>query len=290
MCSAMWLTFTSLISLSGAETFQCSEPGHTVEPSRSGACGSEDIQALLQHQTYANVDRTMTSDLEWQALVSRADCGPAIPWPCGNEEISRFPLQQINTGNNCANGMATISSLDLNTSQYTDLCYIPGVCLNACGINPIDSAIYCHTRGNSFEEQFVRVDCPVSDLQSPVQGSLCYFGPGGDSFAGAFDPKTGNYIFRQNRNLRSIDSAAIAGFLGSTTPSSNSQVRSSITGVASNFRGNVADFIIRTTDIGDGNQTYLIGCHQNMVYFHSLDNPTNPTQHSQVRSLQLLIE
>ncbi|CAK9019110.1 unnamed protein product [Durusdinium trenchii] len=225
MCSAMWLTFTSLISLSGAETFQCSEPGHTVEPSRSGACGSEDIQALLQHQTYANVDRTMTSDLEWQALVSRADCGPAIPWPCGNEEISRFPLQQINTGNNCANGMATISSLDLNTSQYTDLCYIPGVCLNACGINPIDSAIYCHTRGNSFEEQFVRVDCPVSDLQSPVQGSLCYFGPGGDSFAGAFDPKTGNYIFRQNRNLRSIDSAAIAGFLGSTTPSSNSQVR-----------------------------------------------------------------
>ena len=44
-----------------------------------------------------------------------------------------------------------------------DLCYIPGVCLNACGINPIDSAIYCHTRGNSFEEQFVRVDCPVSN-------------------------------------------------------------------------------------------------------------------------------
>lgn len=78
------------------------------------------FQALLQHQTYANVDRTMTSDLEWQALVSRADCVPAIPWPCGNEEISRFPLQQINTGNNCANGMATISSLDLNTSQYTE--------------------------------------------------------------------------------------------------------------------------------------------------------------------------
>ena len=36
--------------------------------------------------------------------------------------------------------------LDLSTAQYTLLCYVPGHCFNACGINPQTNEIFCRER------------------------------------------------------------------------------------------------------------------------------------------------
>ena len=53
-----------------------------------------------------------------------------------------------------------IKRLNLEDGVYTDLCNIPGRCLNACGIHPQTNLLYCNERPGN--DNLVRVDCDVN--------------------------------------------------------------------------------------------------------------------------------
>ena len=53
-----------------------------------------------------------------------------------------------------------IKRLNLEDGSYTDLCNIPGRCLNACGIHPQTNLLYCNERPGN--DNLVRVDCDIN--------------------------------------------------------------------------------------------------------------------------------
>ena len=76
-----------------------------------------------------------------------------------------------------------IKRLNLDDGVYTDLCDIPGRCLNACGIHPQTNLIYCNEcPGN---DNLVRVDCNINVAQleestSPLEmEDFCVIGASG---------------------------------------------------------------------------------------------------------------
>ena len=42
--------------------------------------------------------------------------------------------------------LRAIDRLDLNTGEYTPLCYVPGHCFNGCGISPETNEIFCREK------------------------------------------------------------------------------------------------------------------------------------------------
>ena len=183
--------------------------GHCVVPALLVVC--EPHQVLIQQR--ARVELQTTRDV----------CD-VQPFPCDNDLVDNFPLQAINSqGNDCPIGVSTISKLNLDTGIYTALCEIPAVCLNACGLSPVDHAIYCEVIWESAPpapiRQFARVNCPFdpANQAATVAGSLCYFGTIAASFAGAFDA-AGTYYYRNGPLVRAITAAEIAGFVGDANP------------------------------------------------------------------------
>ena len=148
----------------------------------------------------------------------------AVP-SCVNEEfdcpseVGFLPLQVINTGNrNNQNLVASIRSLDITTGQYSDVCEVQGVDLNACGLAQ-SNFIYCVARDSNEGEinpgQLVRVTCPLPTQEGPGVGSVCYLGlVQGRPFSGTTDTRVdsmltlnGNTLF----NYSNIDSLVANG-------------------------------------------------------------------------------
>ena len=180
-------------------------------------------------------------------------------------------MQQINGDRDqCAFNQpgtnTTISALNLTTGVYAPLCFIDGVCLNACSISPVDSFVYCQQLN---PRQLVRVDCPldVTTLPPPqVNGKLCYFGDIEPSFAASFDLETGNFYYRNGDKLFELLSGDIQAFQGSTTPqtgSQDNQVENAENELISSGFPSIADFIVTTLDIGSGPEKVVAGCNGN---------------------------
>ena len=179
-------------------------------------------------------------------------------------------MQQINgdresCGFNQPGTNTTISALNLTTGVYTPLCFIDGVCLNACSINPLDSFIYCQ---QLEPRQFVRVDCPLQldNLPPPpVDGKLCYFGDVAASFSASFDLETGTFYYRSGDSLYELTNSDIQSFQGSLTPQTgnqDNQVENAQNLLISSGFPSIADFIVTTLDIGGGpNEKVAAGCN-----------------------------
>lgn len=155
-------------------------------------------------------------------LQTSRDVCDVQPFPCDNDLVANFPLQAINSlGNDCPNGVSRISKLNLDDGSYSALCEIPAVCLNACGLSPVDGAIYCEviwTSPPNPVRQFARVNCPFDPTnQATVTGSLCYFGEIQASFAGTFDA-AGTFYYRAGPFVRALTALEIAGFVGDANP------------------------------------------------------------------------
>ena len=157
--------------------------------------------------------------------------------------------------------------MNLTTGAYTPLCFIDGVCLNACSVNPSDNFIYCQQLN---PRQFVRVDCPLDPNNLPppaVDGKLCYFGDISPSFAASFDLETANFYYRSGSSLFELTNADIQSFQGSTTPqtgSQDNQVDTAENEVITSGFPNINDFIVTTLDIGGGpNEKVVAGCDDN---------------------------
>ena len=54
--------------------------------------------------------------------------------------------KKTNKSNKTRAFLRELFRLDLSTAQYTLLCYVPGHCFNACGINPQTNEIFCRER------------------------------------------------------------------------------------------------------------------------------------------------
>eukprot|EP00434_Breviolum_minutum_P039284 symbB.v1.2.034881.t1/scaffold4582.1/size37739/1 len=144
------------------------------------------------------------------SLAAKDECGPPVKWPCDNDEVASFPLQMINSNkDNCTAGRGELFRLDLSTAQYTLLCYVPGHCFNACGINPQTNEIFCRERLNNYQttpdNNLLRVDCPLNMTEvelglpiTPVEGTLCFFGQIPGTYAGNFDVN-GSFWFKVDR-------------------------------------------------------------------------------------------
>eukprot|EP00435_Cladocopium_sp_Y103_P033061 s354_g8.t1 len=111
-----------------------------------------------------------------------------------------------------------------------------GLCLNACGINPLDNFIYCRAYNpdvvNGVPNAFVRITCPGLDGLAnydppidPVTGYVCFLGGRFvDARAASFDLE-GNYYMRsvpdssfQNPNgLYKLTNNSIQSLSASTT-------------------------------------------------------------------------
>lgn len=82
-----------------------------------------------------------------QLKTERDACTTPTAWPCLNDLVNGFPIQQYNLDNR-----ANFARLNLRTGAYTVLCFVEGVSLNACGVSPFDYYIYCHELD---DDQFV---------------------------------------------------------------------------------------------------------------------------------------
>lgn len=240
---------------------------------------SEEEEVLLQHQH--------TEYKERKQLPSECKASHVSQWPCsGLEPGLTNPIQVINTngegddGNMCANGNASIRTLDLLTSEYTERCYIPGVCLNACGIDIIDKKIYCYVllpkQGASEQQiQFGAVSCRVENSDGPVLGEICYFGEFQSTIAATIFVNNARYLFRAGTadgslDIRGIEYVNYTGFSGSTSPIFNpannwDQVLNAIlpsqtTGFFQ-LTGEIGDVMFANANISPaGPQWYLIAC------------------------------
>ena len=193
----------------------------------------------------------------------------------------------------CADGNASIRALDLLTSDYTERCYIPGVCLNACAINIIDKKVYCYVllpkQGASEQQiQFGAVSCPLENSDAPVLGEICYFGQFQSTIAATIVVNNARYYFRAGTadgslDIRGIEYTAYSAFSGSTSlifnPTSNwDQVLNAIlpsqTGGLFQLSGEIGDVIFGNANISPaGPQWYLIACvaAPPRVAMHALD-------------------
>ncbi|CAE7338824.1 unnamed protein product, partial [Symbiodinium pilosum] len=198
----------------------------------------------------------------------------AVP-SCVNEEfdcpseVGFLPLQVINTGNrNNQNLVASIRSLDITTGQYSDVCEVQGVDLNACGLAQ-SNFIYCVARDSNEGEinpgQLVRVTCPLPTQEGPGVGSVCYLGlVQGRPFSGTTDTRVdsmltlnGNTLF----NYSNIDSLVANGLGWSFQNQSTENLprTSASTNVPSS--SSIADFVVLpdTTFEGDTGD-WFVGC------------------------------
>lgn len=212
------------------------------------------------------------------------DCGSPVAWPCSDPTIAELALQVINV-ENCASATtksSTIFRLDLTSGQYKPVCRINGHCLNACGIDPVSSHIYCSNRPGS--ENLMRVDCNINNedifasTYTPVSGTVCFFGKLQTTFAGNFDID-GNFWFKeaifnqQNQgNIYEIEETTISGLpTGSSTPIFSSFVTGGETPLLTrNGLGVVDDLNVVTLDLGNGLQKYVTGCVGNKVAFQQV--------------------
>lgn len=218
----------------------------TTSAAECAECPAQDVQMMIQ------VDRN-----------HQTACAAAVPWPCNNDVVASYPLQVINQINlqdendtddlacNNGRGTAQIKRLNLEDGVYTDLCNIPGRCLNACGIHPQTNLLYCNERPGN--DNLVRVDCDVnvaeleastspSEMEdgfwrSPgtvagtvgayvaVTGSLCFLGRLQNTFAANLDVD-GNFWFKtrdatydpRGGALYRITNATLGTLIGSTVP------------------------------------------------------------------------
>lgn len=231
-------------------------------------------------------------------------CAAAVPWPCNNDVVASYPLQVINQINlqdendtddlacNNGRGTAQIKRLNLEDGVYTDLCNIPGRCLNACGIHPQTNLLYCNERPGN--DNLVRVDCDVNvaELEArtvagtvgayvAVTGSLCFLGRLQDTFSSNLDVD-GNFWFMirdasydpRGGALYRITNATLGTLIGSTVPVTSGP---RIDGARDNQvvvgRSNlrlIFDLIVVFLDFGPtlgvGEQEYVVGCWSNLVY------------------------
>jgi len=226
-------------------------------------------------------------------LDAPEECGPPVKWPCGNKKISSFPLQLINSDSkNCSAGRAAIDRLDLNTGEYTPLCYVPGHCFNGCGISPETNEIFCREKlSGKTGNNLVRIDCPLNMTEvelglpiTPVEGSLCFFGKIPATYAANFDVN-GSFWFKRNRGnegeIFEITNSSLVDLIDDgTTEAQNTQI-SSITSIVQRANLNrLADLNVLKLDLGQANgpgeQAYLVGCWGKHVYLQQVSgNLTN---------------
>lgn len=170
----------------------------TTSAAECAECPAQDVQMMIQ------VDRN-----------HQTACAAAVPWPCNNDVVASYPLQVINQINlqdendtddlacNNGRGTAQIKRLNLEDGVYTDLCNIPGRCLNACGIHPQTNLLYCNERPGN--DNLVRVDCDVNVAELEARwflakpgncggdrGSVC----GSDRLALLLGSSTGYLLFQ----------------------------------------------------------------------------------------------
>eukprot|EP00435_Cladocopium_sp_Y103_P061943 s631_g23.t1 len=251
-----------------------------------GAAQCEDCEEMQMLQA----ERPLQS---LQMKTMKDTCGSPVPWPCDNSVIAAFPLQVINS-DDCKNDPhSTIFRLDLSpgtAGSYTPLCRIPEYCLNACGIDPDTSHIFCSQRPEG-SENLVRVDCDnietdieqklaagtLTSTNVPVAGSLCFFGKLQKTFAANFDID-GNFWFKEsifnNDNdgkIFRITDNTFANLGAGSTDSSTTFVTGGETPLLTrNDLGEVDDLNVITLDLGNGDQKYVTGCFGNKVAFQQV--------------------
>eukprot|EP00435_Cladocopium_sp_Y103_P054677 s172_g17.t2 len=302
----LFLISSSLELVEGTVRFSGSP---TTVHNRSAAECEGDSQELLQHQKLqAAPDSDLIVDIigrghgpeRWPEEEEEpdpdsddaieVDSCQAASWPCYDNVACHWPLQQINVADRDAcsggTGYANISSLNLDDGSYTTLCQLEGVCLNACSVSPIHSAIFCRAQGAFSGQQFVRISCPLGDLSEiPVKGSLCYYGQIGSTYAGSFDLEFGTYYWKEILDkkigvINKLDADSISGFSGSATalvkPTTGwDQVKNAQVNVVNQAAlKSIADFVIAAgEEIPGGKATdrFLVGCHSNRVYVQNVN-------------------
>ena len=213
-----------------------------------------------------------------------ASCADPLPWPCGDATLSKFPLQAINKNKNkCKEGGSDICVLNPKNGDYVPVCHIPNVCLNACGVSPKDGQMYCQAWGHDGRKkrQLVQVNCPYSHVKEVLdaggdldevqakEGSVCYYGNITSSFAAAFDPEDGRFLWRAGKKILALPHSDLLSFTGSPEPAlSERQVLDAEIEVRTDVKGiGVADFVVVNVDLNNdkGKQKYLVGCNGQKV-------------------------
>lgn len=218
------------------------------------------------------------------------ECKEAVPWPCGNAALSSFALQVVNSeggsGSNCpSNSVATIRALNVTDGAYTDLRTLPkGICVNACGIDPISNLAFCEDRPGSFN--LLRIDCPldIAYLDNlywmgklseavPVSGSICYYGDLQQSYQATFD-KQGNFWFGPQNvaTIYKVTAQTVSMLTGSSMVNNTAIPGSTTSFLTSYSPGNVADIVAITSDFEGSSENYLVGCIGNKVWVQQVSN------------------
>jgi len=277
----------------------------------AGYCEGECEQQTFLQKGKAFGEKTELQPTGAQPLADTDQtCGSGgfteVPWPCDNDALKFGALQAINTEEDpiedpeedhdadripCQDQQANISVLDIgDTGEYTTVCQIPGLCLNGCGINPVDNFIYCrawNTGSGTFwsgpivRNNLVRITCPglttFTPGVAPVTGSACFLGRYDNPIAASFGVN-GNYYWRDSTNIWYLNTTSLQELTASETPSnSRTQIDNKrVEAIQNGVSNRLADFTVVNRDLlGQGKANYLVGCERNrQVVIHNLDDQT----------------
>jgi len=193
---------------------------------------------------YTDCPVKLLQNLLQRAPAIRRSRGIKIsPWKC--DKIGT-PLQVINK-----DGKSKIMALDIPTGKYKDVFEVKKEWtkpkfkkINACGINPVDSILYCimKVKRNSF---VVRIDTTKVAFVAKVQWAI----------AASFD-SSGNFYMSGDHGLMLIPK--VADLDGAACPYCKVPDRSKMSPIVKGRMG--ADLTVIEANLeGKGKQTYAIG-------------------------------
>ncbi|CAE7271963.1 unnamed protein product, partial [Symbiodinium sp. CCMP2456] len=168
-----------------------------------------------------------------------------------------------------------ILRLNVGFNNYSIVCNFPdndGLVLEACGINPVDSTIYCTEASGTFRN-LVRVTCPTDG--SP--GYICFLGTYRNVNAGNFRDN-GDYVSARSSGNDLYVFPDVASLPGFTPKNISLDIRNMDNGDL-NRRVFGDDLVVVRADIGDGSgeTEWTVTCSGTQVVLVGLTIAGNPT-------------
>ncbi|CAE7685189.1 unnamed protein product [Symbiodinium sp. CCMP2592] len=236
-----------------------------------GRCDGQEQQVLLQRK---NENRRLDSS----SIATRQGTCTNVAWDCQTAGQDRENAMQVlnSRPDGAACQGSRLARLNVLNGNYETLCEFPSDCFNACGINPLDSMIYCEL--DTIPSYLVRLTCPTNG----DPGSFCFLGTQFNSVSGGFSPRSipptsANFVFVAFADATVRAQGGLENLPGYLTVDDVTPFPDLTTFAINITRQPIlqtsADLTVRRATIDGRDDLWLISCENDNVIIQNLERP-----------------